>query len=132
MIVLDENVVERQRHLLLKKRIRAGQIGVDVGHKGMLDTDLIPFLVRRPGVTFFTQDLDFYKRSLRHPKYCIVVVTGNEDMVAECVLRVLRHPRFSAARERMGRVVLAFHEGLRCWSLGEEREQRLLWIPKLR
>lgn len=62
MIVLDENVVDGQRELLGRKHVRARQIGFDVGRKGMLDSDILPFLIRQPRPTFFTQDHGFYNR----------------------------------------------------------------------
>lgn len=50
MIVLDENIPEDQRLLLKSWRIRACQIGRDVGRAGIKDEQIIPLLLklRRP------------------------------------------------------------------------------------
>ena len=40
MIVLDENILESQRQLLLGWHMSARQIGHDVGRKGMKDRDM--------------------------------------------------------------------------------------------
>ena len=45
MIVLDENIPEDQRQLLRGWRVRAQQIGEEVGHKGMKDDQIIPLLM---------------------------------------------------------------------------------------
>ncbi len=43
MIVLDENILEDQRQLLLKWNVPIRQIGYEVGRKGMKDDEIIPF-----------------------------------------------------------------------------------------
>ena len=65
MIALDENILEGQRVLLEASRISARQIGVDIGHKGLTDDDVIVLLRRHRNPTFFTRDADFYLRTLR-------------------------------------------------------------------
>ncbi len=129
MIVLDENVEAVQRDTLRTWRIHARQIGYDIGRQGMQDTDIVPFLRTQPRVTFFTRDDDFYSRDLCHSRHCLVVLDVGRTEFASLPRRVLSHPRFSQARERMGRVILAFHEGLRSWRLRATSEQRHLWLP---
>lgn len=53
MNILDENIIERQCQRLRTQRIRVRHIGHDIGHKGITDEEIIPFLhqLRRP--TFF-------------------------------------------------------------------------------
>jgi hypothetical protein len=45
MVVLDENIPDDQRLLLKSWRIRAYQIGRDVGRAGIKDEQIIPFQV---------------------------------------------------------------------------------------
>ncbi len=54
MIILVENFPESQRQLLRAWRIPIRQLGDEVGRSGMQDEEIIPFLVRRRRVTFFT------------------------------------------------------------------------------
>ena len=56
MIILDENFPESQRQLLRGWRIPIRQIGYEVGRCGMQDEEIIPFLLQRRRVTFFTLD----------------------------------------------------------------------------
>ena len=72
MNILDENILESQRQLLLSWRIRVRQIDEDIGRKGMKDDEIIPFLHGQRRPTFFTRDLGFYERRLCHPRYCLV------------------------------------------------------------
>lgn len=57
MIVLDENIPEEQRLLLRSRRVRAYQVGRDVGREGMKDEQIIPWLLELSRPTFFTRDL---------------------------------------------------------------------------
>ena len=129
MIVLDENVEAVQRDTLRTWRIHAHQIGYDIGRQGMQDTDIVPFLRIRSRITFFTRDDDFYSCDLCHARYCLVVLDVGRAEFARFTRRVLSHPRFSQARERMGRVILASHEGLPFWRLHTTVEERLPWRP---
>ena len=61
MNVLDENIIESQRQLLRSWRIRAKQIGHEIGRAGMKDDEIIPLLQRTRRVTFFTRDSGFYQ-----------------------------------------------------------------------
>jgi len=72
MIILDENFPESQRQLLRGWRIPIRQIGYEVGRSGMQDEEIIPFLLQRRRVTFFTLDQGFYKRHFCHARYCLV------------------------------------------------------------
>jgi len=103
--ILDENVLEDQRQLLRKWRVSVRQIGQDVGHKGIQDENIIPFLLtlRRP--TFFTSDFEFYDRSLCHRRYCLVCIEARQSQTATFVRRFLRHSEFDTAAKRMGKVI---------------------------
>ena len=53
MIVLDENIPEDQRLLLRSWRIRAYQIGRDVGRAGIKDEQIIPLRISQMGIRVF-------------------------------------------------------------------------------
>lgn len=127
MIVLDENIPESQRQLLARQRIRARQIGVDVGQKGLLDEAVIPLLLRSSRPTFFTRDLGFFKRVLCHRRYCLVCLAVGREEVAAFIRRALGHPRFDTRAKRLGTVLRASRAGLRFWQLDEERASFVAW-----
>jgi hypothetical protein len=56
LIFLDENILEGQRLLLHAWRINARQIGVNIGHKGQQDEEILGLLRRQRYPTFFTRD----------------------------------------------------------------------------
>jgi hypothetical protein len=86
MKILDENVLEDQRRLLLSWHVPGRQIGYEAGWKGMQDEEIISLLLgmRRP--TLFTLDRDFYQRGLCHarysPVYMDVKTIGGSDFCA--------------------------------------------------
>jgi hypothetical protein len=47
LIILDENILDGQRLLLEASRISVRQIGVDIGHKGLKDEEIIALLRRQ-------------------------------------------------------------------------------------
>src|SRR5262245_5725350 len=100
MNILDENVPASQRALLRSKRVALSQIGQDLGRQGMKDDEIIPLLHELDRPTFFTLDTDFYDRHLRHAGYCLVHLNGEEEMVAEYVLRLLRHRELNTKAKR--------------------------------
>jgi hypothetical protein len=51
MNILDENILNDQRHLLKMWRITSQQIGDDIGRKGMQDEEIIPLLHREESPT---------------------------------------------------------------------------------
>jgi len=128
MILLDENFPESQRQLLRSWRIRPQQIGYETGRKGMQDEEIIPFLhqLRRP--TFFTLDDDFYKRTLCHAGYCLVLINAGQYEAASFVRRILRHTQFSTQAKRMGAVMRVSHIGITTWHLHAEEEVFVEWI----
>lgn len=127
MNILDENLLESQRQLLLGWRVRVRQIGHDVGRKGMKDDEIIPLLhsLRRP--TLFTRDLGFYDRTLCHARYCLVCLAVGQYEAAPFIRRLLRHPEFSPQAKRMGAVIRVSGAGLQVWRLYAENEEHLAW-----
>jgi hypothetical protein len=129
MKILDENVPESQRLLLERRRIAVSQIGVDIGRKGLDDEDIIPLLRRLNRPTFFTLDVDFWDRSLRHESYCLVYLDISRTLSAVYIRRLLRHPELKTKAKRMGAVIRVEPTGLTVWRVGQNHEERLLW-PK--
>lgn len=127
MNLLDENVIESQRHRLRGWRIPVRQIGHDIGHKGLKDVEILPLLhqLRRP--TLFTRDLGFYAREVCHRGYGIVCLAVAQDEVAVFVRRVLFHPLLNTQAKRMGTVVRASRRGLKLWRLHVQVEEPSPW-----
>lgn len=127
MIILDENAPEGQRLWLRRRRIRARQIGYDIGRDGMKDDAIIPLLHQLDRPTFFTRDLDFYDRHLCHDAYCLVYLDVGEEKMAEYVRRVLRHQKLNAKAKRMGAVVRAAPSRLSIWRIRKQKEVHVEW-----
>ena len=127
MNVLDENILESQRQLLLDWRIPARQIGHDIGRKGLKDKEIITFLLQLRRAMFFTLDAGFYERARCHAKYGLFHLDVRKHEVAVFVRRVLRHPEFDTAAKRMGKVVRVSSAGFTAWHLHAEREASFKW-----
>jgi hypothetical protein len=127
LIVLDENILEGQRLLLEATHVAPRQIGVDVGHKGLKDQEIIILLRGYRSPTFVTRDAGFYAPELRHPRYCLVVANVGQNEVAAFIRRFLRHPDFDTQRKRMGAVVRVSHIGLASWRLKVQTEIGAAW-----
>lgn len=123
MNVLDENIPEDQRQLLRSWRIRAYQIGRDIGRLGLKDEQqIIPLLLKLRRPTFFTRDLGFFDRKFCHARYCLVCLAIEADESASFVRRVLRHSRFDTQAKRMGRVLQVSQMGIRVLHLHREED----------
>lgn len=127
MIVLDENVSEAQRLLLRSWRIRARQIGLDVGRAGIKDDEIIPLLRSLKNPTFVTRDEDFHDRGFCDRAYGIVVVAAGRQEVATYVRRLLRHPRFNRKVDRLGKVLCLGPGGVRCWQRNPADDEHVQW-----
>jgi len=127
MNTLEENIPEDQRQLLRSWRIRARQIGHEVGHAGMQDGEIIPLLHRIESSTFFTRDLGFYRRPLCHPHYCIVCRAVSPYEAASFIRRILCHPQFQTQANRLGKVIRAGHMGITRWQLHSDVEEKASW-----
>src|SRR5262245_15358810 len=128
MNVLDENIDDLQRGQLEAWKIHVRQIGIEVGKSGMKDrNDIIPLLhgLRRP--TFFTRDHDFYHPWLRHPEYCLVFLEVKPREAARYIKRFLRHPKFRAQQQRMGKVIRVQEDGIRFWQVGVGEAENVSW-----
>ncbi len=127
MNILDENIRKSTYLLLLASHISIHQIGRDIGRAGMQDEEIIPLLhkLRRP--TFFTCDLDFYKRQLRHSRYCIVYLSVAPDDVAKYIRLVLRHTALNTQAKRLGKLVEVTTLQLRIWQLHVQESVDFRW-----
>lgn len=96
----------------------------------MLDDEIIPLLQSQRRVTFFTRDVDFYKRNLAHDKYCLVFLAVEKNEVALFVRRLIRHPDFKTQADRLGKVIRVSHAGISFWRRHQLREQFVEWVEK--
>lgn len=128
MNILDENIVNNQRQLMRSWRIQVRQIGHDIGRKGLPDEEIIGLLLRSRRPTFFTRDLGFYDRRLRHARYGLVCVAVDKYEVAVFVRRLLSHRALNTQAKRMGKVIRVTHSGLSVWRLRNEEELSLSWV----
>ena len=127
MNILDENVPENQRQLLRGWRISIRQIGFDIGHEGMQDSQIIPLLHELKRPTFFTLDPDFYKANLCHGGYSLAYLSVAQFEAAWFVRRVLRHKQLNSEAKRMGTVLRASHTGVTVWHIHAENYIELNW-----
>ena len=109
MNILDENIVDEERESLRGRRIRVRHIG----HKGIQDEEIIPFLHELQRATLFTRDRGFYDRRFCHPNYCLVRLDVGPNQVADFVRRVLRHPLLNTQAKRLGTVIPVSSAGIR-------------------
>ena len=96
---------------------------------GLKDEEIITLMLRQRSVTFFTRDMGFYRRELRHPRYCLAVTMVGQTEVATFVRRFVRHPDFNTQAKRMGAVVRFTHARLWSWRLRSHTEVETPWKP---
>jgi hypothetical protein len=72
----------------------------------------IPSLLQLRRATLFTLDSGFYRRELCHPRYCLVCLDVHKEEAAAFIRRVLSHPEFATAAQRMGAVIRVSSAGL--------------------
>ncbi len=127
MNLLDENIPKDQRQLLESWRVHVRQIGVNAGHRGMQDDEIIPLLqtLRRP--TFFTRDEDFYQQHLCHARYSLIFMAVEKHELAPFVRRLLNHPPLNTQAKRMGKVIRVSSMRLAYWQAHEPEELFLEW-----
>ena len=127
MNILDENMPAQQRQLLERWRVRARQIGFNIGRRGMQDDEILPFLLKLRRPTRVTRDGDFYDRRLCHARYCLVYLAVEKNEAALFVRRLLRHPECATQAKRMGSVIRASSAKLSIWRLHAARGLSLDW-----
>ena len=121
MIVLDHNIAAGQAEQLRRWRIHFRQIGVTVGRPEWDDQEeILRYLHKEKHPTFFTRDLGFFRRRLRHPNYCLVVLAVPVLETALYIRRLLRHASLKTMAKRKGKVVKVSTEGIAFWEIGQE------------
>ncbi|HUD99562.1 MAG TPA: hypothetical protein VMR62_08305 [Bryobacteraceae bacterium] len=115
MILLDENSLRSQREFLEARRLPVRKVGLDWGRPGMTDGEILTELRGARQVTFFTRDADFYRRSLCHPAYCLVVIAASAEQLASYATRLLRHRSFRTHALRMAKVLRLQPSRILCW-----------------
>jgi hypothetical protein len=127
MHVLDENFPRPQRALLERWRIHVRQVGFELARKGTLDENVLPVLHRLRRVTFFTRDEDYDQRDLRHPRYCLVFLDVDVNVMAERVRRFLRHRSFRTWAQRQGCVIRVCESGMFVWRPKAKQVEHIAW-----
>lgn len=127
MNILDENVLASQRAQLVKWRIPFRQIGFEIGKSGMDDEQIIPLLLRLQRPTLFTQDRDFDKPSLCHPRYALVFIETKRTECAAYIRRLLKHGAFDSQAKRMGKVLRVSSTGISMWERNSKSISHLAW-----
>jgi hypothetical protein len=125
--ILDENITINQIQLLESWRIRVRQIGHEVGHQGMQDSEIITLLHSLRRNTFFTRDRDFFYPHLCHSSYCLVNLGIDKNEAAQYIRRVLRHPMLNTEAKRVGKVIRVTPEALYVWRLNIRHRETLSW-----
>jgi hypothetical protein len=115
LILLDENSLRSQREFLEARRLPVRKVGLDWGRPGMTDGEILTELRGARQVTFFTRDADFYRRSLCHPAYCLVVIAAAAEQLASYATPLLRHRRFRTHALRMAKVLRLQPSRILCW-----------------
>ncbi|MGB8371041.1 MAG: hypothetical protein ACLPYZ_06570 [Limisphaerales bacterium] len=128
MNLLDENFPEDQLPLLKERHIPFRRIGHEVACWGVKDAEIIPLLHRLQGVTFFTQDRDFFKATLCHPAYCLVWLDVRADDDAYFLRHFLKHSVFNTSARRMGLVARVHHDGVDFWQRNRAALRHVRWI----
>jgi hypothetical protein len=128
--LLDENFPDDQRSLLRGWRIAFREIGRHTGSFGVKDDNILPLLHRHQGVTFITQDEDFFRRELCHRAYCLLWLNVRADDAAYYARRFLRHSRFNTVAKRMGVVARAHHKGIQFWRRNNQLSQSTPWTDR--
>ncbi|MBM3243005.1 hypothetical protein FJZ31_42640 [Candidatus Poribacteria bacterium] len=127
-IIVDENM-PRRFTLMLQYWVSAGQIGSEVGRKGIQDDEIIPrILLEVKRTTFLTQDRRIYFRERPHPGYCLIIVPElSVSEIAALVRRLFRVSGFHTVAERMGKIVRITQEYIHWKELYQPGEQRQQW-----
>ncbi len=127
MILLDENISKDQRELLQAWNIKAKQISIDVGIKGISDENIIALLHQFKGVLFLSRDSDFWNKSLCHLSYCLVYLDVERDEAAFFIRKFLKHEAFDTVKKRLGKVVKVSQMGLSYYEVKKEGIKAVKW-----
>ena len=127
MLILDENVIEAQRQLFLRRRFHVRQIGIELGWKSMGDDDVLRLLRTLRHPVLITGDQRLFHRDSCHARYTIVIIDGRRDEVFPLTVRLLRHREFENASQRVGRVVRASNDVVRVLRVGDARQRTIEW-----
>lgn len=128
MNILDENIDLIRRQQMLRWKVHARQIGIEIGHAGMKDrNEIIPLLHSLRYPTLLTRDDDFYDPELRHAGYCLAYFDVALAETAHYIRRFLRHPSLRTRAQRMGKVARVHAGGITFWQVGSDESSKLDW-----
>jgi hypothetical protein len=125
--ILDANIVASQREQLVAWGVRVRQIGRELGHRFDPDANIIPLLRNQKRATFFTRDRDFWDARLSDSNYCIVWLDVPAMQAADYIRRFLRHPQFSVAAKRLGKVIQVRPTGLAVHGSRQAKAESVEW-----
>ena len=132
MILPDENTTRGQREFLESRRLPVRKAGLNWGHEGMTDEEIVAELRSAKQVTFFTRDAGLYQRNLCHSSYCLTVIASPPEQLAAYAIRFLRHRSFRTHAVRMGKVVRLQPSGIVYWSRNSALESFERWADRSR
>jgi hypothetical protein len=115
MLVLDENLPESQRQLLLKKGVRFRSVGEDFVLLGSSDENILPALRLVSHPTFFSLDSHFFFGQKADLHYSLVWLDIPSNQSAAYIIRFLKHKAFNTQRKRMGSVIRLHSGGINFW-----------------
>ena len=128
MLVLDENITRGAEHLLREWRIRPRVVGDHFLPEDADDENIIPLLHRLAQPTFFTHDVDFYRRELQHAGYALIWLDLPPTEAARYIRAFLRHPDFDTHTKRLGKVVRVHSDGLTFFDSRHGRAKQVAWL----
>ncbi len=127
MLLLDENIVEDQRLLLEKWKIRARQIGIQKFLKGIQDEQIISIMHRFRRTTFLTNDSGFYSNRYCHPSYGIAFFDVDAEETAFYIRKFLKHKLFNTMSKRLGKVAKVSQSLITYYTKPTGAIQQLKW-----
>jgi hypothetical protein len=127
VLLLDENITAAAERQLRRWRIPVRVITEHFAREGTADANLLPILHRLGQPTFFTHDGDFWMPRLCHPRYCIVHLAMEDIEAADYIRRFLRHPQFSTAAKRVGKVIQVRAAGMTVYVSHHSKPVHVEW-----
>lgn len=127
MIILDENIAESQRAILIKQGLNVKQIGFDLKYKGIKDEELMIFFHTLKKPTFISWDRGLYRKKICHKNYCIAYLDVREDEIAIFAKKLLKDKRFNVKAKRMGKIIKLTSMKIKFWEINKDKEQHLSW-----
>ncbi len=127
MIILDENIIDSQRQLLISWGFAVKQIGYEIEPKGMSDREILSLLHKLKRTTFVTRDSDFFEQTFCHHAYCLLYMPVLREEVAFFTRRFMKHSHFNSQKKRLGIIAQVSHSGISYWTEKSKELNKLKW-----